>query len=126
MANEFELISRYTRADAIADGILVDVTATAKEAGIKYPTAVTQAVFGKYVRVPDGLSDQDEAGRLWDVLWMLHIAIRQSARNTDALHYTLAVKQFESAGPVPTSLKALCHPGDEGEPVITVMMPDED
>jgi len=126
MSNEYELISRYSRADAIADGVLVDVTSTAKAAGIKYPTAVTQAVFERYVRVPVGLRDQDEAGRLWDVLWMLHVAIRQSSRNTDALHYTLAVKQFESAGPVPTSLKALCHPGDGGEPVITVMMPDED
>lgn len=126
MDDEFELISRYSRADAIADGVLVDVSVMAKEAGIKYPTAVTQAVFERYVRVPEGLADQDEAGRLWDLLWMLRVAIQQAASNTDSLHFTLAVKQFESAGPVPTSLKALCHPGDEGEPVITILLPDED
>ena len=126
MNDEFEVISRYTRADAIADGVLVDVTATAKEAGIKFPTAVTQAVFEHYIRVPDGLSDQDEAGRLWDILFMLHVAIGHATCNTDSLDFRVAVKQTESAGPVPTSLKALCHPGDEGEPVITVMMPDED
>lgn len=126
MSDEFELISRYSRADAVADGVLVDVTAIANEAGIKYPTAVTQAVFEKYVRVPDGLNDQDEAGRLWDILWMLHVSIRHSASNADSLHFTLAVKQFERAGPVPTSLKALCHPGDDGEPVITILLPDED
>ena len=126
MDDEFELISRYTRADAIADGVLVDVTTTAKAAGIKYPTAVTQAVFERYVRVPDGLSDQDEAGRLWDILWLLHVVIGQVTDNTDLLRFTLAVKQTESAGPVPTSLKAMCHPGDEGEPVITIMLPEED
>jgi len=126
MNEEFELISRYTRADAIADGVLVDVTETAKEAGIKYPTALTHAVFEKYIRVPEGLTAQDEPGRLWDVLWMLGVAIRQAAENTDSLHFSVAVRQCESAGPVPTSLKALCHPGDDGEPVITIMMPDED
>lgn len=41
MNDECELISRVTRADALAEGVLVDVTTTAKEAGIKYPTAVT-------------------------------------------------------------------------------------
>jgi len=126
MNNEFELISRYTRADAIADGVLIDVTPTAKEAGIQYPTAVTHAVFEKYVRVPEGLGDQDEAGRLWDVIWMLRVAIQPPARNTDSLHFTLAVKQFESAAAVLTSLKALCHPGDDGEPVITIMLTEED
>jgi hypothetical protein len=126
MDEEFKMISRYSRADAIADGVLVDVTATAKEAGITFPTAVTQAVFEKYVRVPEGLNDQDEAGRLWDIVFLLHIAIRQAAENTDSLHFTVAVKQHQSAGPVPASLRALCHPGDEGEPVITILLPDED
>jgi len=126
MNDEFEVISRYTRADAIADGVLIDVTATAKEAGIKYPTAVTQAVFEQYIRVPDGVRDQDEAGRLWDLLWMLRIAIRQTASNTDSLRFPVAVKQTESAGPVPVSLKALCHAGDEGEPVVTILLQEED
>jgi len=126
MNDEFEVISRYTRADAIADGVLVDVSTTAKEAGIKYPTAVTQAVFEQYIRVPDGVRDQDEAGRLWDLLWMLYIAIRQTASNTDSLRFRVAVKQTESAGPLPVSLKALCHPGDEGEPVVTILLQDED
>jgi uncharacterized protein YunC (DUF1805 family) len=39
-----EVIHAYTRAQAIEDGTLVDVTETAKEAGIKYPTAVTEAL----------------------------------------------------------------------------------
>ena len=40
-----DVIDVYTRAEAIEDGVLVDVTETAKEAGIVYPTAVTQGIM---------------------------------------------------------------------------------
>src|SRR4051794_40044352 len=65
-----DILSRYTRTQAIEDGSLVDVTATAKEAGFRYPVTLTAAVWAEYVAVPDGVECQDEAGRLWDVLWM--------------------------------------------------------
>jgi hypothetical protein len=40
-----EIISRYSRADAIRDGVLIDVSAVAREAGIRYPVALTCAVW---------------------------------------------------------------------------------
>lgn len=43
-----DLIDVYTRAEAIEDGVLVDVTETAKEAGIVYPTAVTQGLWNGF------------------------------------------------------------------------------
>jgi len=124
MNDEFELISRYTRADALADGVLVDVTNSAKQAGIKYPTAVTQAVFEKYIRVPDGVTGQDEAGRIWDILQLLAVAIRLSAGG-DSLAFTVLVRN-DNLAPQRAELKALCHPGDDAEPVITILLPDED
>lgn len=124
MSDDFELIHRYTRAEAIEDGVLVDVTSTAKEAGIQYPTAVTRAVFEQCIRVPDGVVGQDETGRTWDVLWMLRLAIGRSS-NTDSIRYTVLVRNDNNA-PREVELKALCHPGDDAEPVITILMPDED
>src|SRR4051812_27741843 len=38
-----EVIFAYTRKQAIEDGVLVDVTETAKEAGFKIPVALTRA-----------------------------------------------------------------------------------
>jgi hypothetical protein len=32
-----------TRADALRDGVLIDVTATAREAGLRWPVALTAA-----------------------------------------------------------------------------------
>src|SRR5262249_14414043 len=36
MFEEADLIHRYTRAEALADGVLIDVSATAREAGIRW------------------------------------------------------------------------------------------
>jgi len=40
MFENADLIHRYTRADAIADGVLIDVSQTAREAGFAYPVAL--------------------------------------------------------------------------------------
>jgi hypothetical protein len=64
-----DLIHRYTRADALREGVLIDVSPVAREAGIRHPVALTRAVWQRCVAVPPGVLCQDEAGRLWDVLW---------------------------------------------------------
>ena len=79
MFENADLIHRYSRADAIRDGVLIDVSAVAREAGIRYPVAITASVWGKCVAVPPGVECQDEAGRLWDVLWLLKIAANRAA-----------------------------------------------
>jgi hypothetical protein len=126
MFEDFELIHKYSRADALRDGELIDVSETAREAGFRYPVALTRAVWERCVTVPEGVIGQDEAGRLWDVVWMLHLAIRK-AKDGAEVRFALHVRNSNRAGVLPlVSLKALCGPGDQGEPVITVMMPDED
>ena len=67
-----EPISIYTRAQAIEDGVLVDVSVTAREAGFKFSVAITRTVWDGYV-VPDKRARyyQDEMGRLWDILSVL-------------------------------------------------------
>ena len=78
-----EVIYAYTRKQAVADGVQVDVTKTAKEAGISIPVFLTRTVFDAYVTVPPNVQGQDEAGRLWDIVWMLRFAIMRSHGHTD-------------------------------------------
>jgi hypothetical protein len=40
-----EVIHRYTRAGAIRDGVLIDVSQTAREAGVRHPVALTRALW---------------------------------------------------------------------------------
>ncbi len=121
---EFEVIDCFTRRQAIEDGILVDVTPAGKEAGVTYPVALTRGVYESYVAVPPGVKGQDLEGRLCDVLWMLVCGIR-SQRHAAEVRFKLFVRN-DNRRPRLVELKAVCGPGDEGEPVITVMHPWED
>lgn len=42
---ESDIISTYSRAQAVEDGVLVDVSATMREAGITTKTALTRTVY---------------------------------------------------------------------------------
>ncbi len=119
-----EVISSYSRAQALDDGMLIDVSTVAREAGIKFPVALTAAVWAEYVKVPAGVTCQDEAGRLWDILWMMRSSIRLAAGGA-VLVYELLVRN-DNGAPKKVTLKALCGPGDNAAPVITICMPLED
>ena len=126
------VLSVYTRAQAIADGILVDVSETAREAGFRIPVAVTRSVWDRLVALPEGyLGFQDESGRLWDVLWMAHY-YAVSASNSDRVRMCVLVRDIrkdlrDSHRPPRKHFPVVAiGGGDAGEPVITVMFPEDD
>ena len=120
------VIYAYTRSQAVADGVQVEVTKTAKEAGISFPVFLTRTVFDAYVAVPPDVQGQDEAGRLWDVCWMLRFAILRS-RGGNRVPVALYVRNDNTRAKL-VKLIAQCGPldMDDPQPAITVMMPDED
>lgn len=127
MTEESTVIDAYTRGRAMADGVLIDVTEVAKEAGFRIPVAVTAAVWAEYVAVPPGVGGQDERGRLWDVLLMLLVAIRRGRGSGAELRYHVHVRNDDRGGEPPAvELKAVCGPADDGSPCVTVMLPGED
>jgi len=126
MFEEADVIFSYTRAQAIEDGVLVDVTETARECGFKYPVALTARAWAEVVVPPEKArtAGQSEAGRLWDLLWMLLVAIKTSPGGQNTLLYDLIVSDGERQRTV--RLKSICGPGDDSGPVLTIMMPGED
>ncbi len=122
------VIYSYTRAQAVADGGQVEVTTTAREAGITFPVFLTRGVFDAYVSVPPGVTGQDEAGRLWDIVWMLRYAILRSRPGVRRLPVALYVRNSDTARPRLIKLVAECGPldMDDPQPAITVMLPEED
>ena len=116
MLTNDDLIYSYTRAEALADGVLIDVSERARRAGIKYPTACTAGVWALIGTVPESCS-VDESVRLAAVLTAMLTAIRRGgARGTDRV-------EFEALG---AALWAHCGPGDTAEPVITILREGED
>jgi hypothetical protein len=125
MTTDDILIHSYSRKEAIEDGVLIDVTVTAKEAGFRYPVALTSGAWATCVEIPEGVSCQDEMGRLWDVLTMLSHACRsRSGRERERLFDVLVLN--DGISPKPVRLKAVCGPDDDLSPCLTVMLPEED
>jgi|GEM_PF-316210 len=120
-----DLIFEYTRAQAISEGVLVDVSELARDAGFRFPIAMTESAWETCVRVPDMVAGQDETGRLWDVLMVLRFSIAMAPVPGNETQFTVAVRQTDDCA-VDVDLKALCHPGDQAEPVITILLPRED
>ncbi|HLT83486.1 MAG TPA: DUF6573 family protein [Phototrophicaceae bacterium] len=125
-----EPIHVYTRAQALADGVLIDAGPLAREAGFVWPVAYTAAAHAATITwdTANGAL-QDETGRAWDVLWMAKFAVRAVADlRADRVPFGVYVVPnrpgYEEAQLV--SLDLVAGPGDQGEPVLTVCLRGED
>jgi len=125
---QWDVVYQYTRSQAIADGFQIEVTKTAEEAGIRFPVFITRGVYEQCVAVPPGVTGQDEAGRLWDVVWMLRFAIIRSRPGTSRLTVALYVRNSDNSPPRLTKLIATAGALDidDPAPAITLMLPTED
>jgi hypothetical protein len=137
-----EAIHTYTRAQALADGVLVDVTewASAEKGflgGFRWRVAVTAAVWQDLNDIPEWAQGwQDVRGRAHDLLWMASLAVRQAAEGESEVLFDVILSL--SGDPEPRdgrgqgelsstrTYKLVCGPNDDGSPCLTVMRVDED
>jgi hypothetical protein len=124
-------ISGYSRAQALADGVLVDVSEVAKEAGFRVPVALTTGVWERAVAWSAAdtarQTPQDESGRLWDVLWMAYVAARRASGGCQVPYQLHVVPRGGRATRARLlTLHMQIGPGDDGEAVITITLPGED
>lgn len=125
-----EPISTYTRAQAIEDGVLVDLavfTASGHSAvalaGFRFPVAIT----GTALHAVCGCAPEDNPdafARVYALLAIMKVAIRNSV-DGDRIDFTVPAL-FENGDTRQLALYALCGPGDHAEPVVTIMLPEED
>lgn len=121
----WDVISTYTRADALDDGVLVDVTEMAQEAGWNFPVAITQHLYAEITPTEAEKQQlgQSYEGRLWDVLSMAAMTARAINYEIpmDRMGFQVIVAHREGD----TLLHLLAHigPGDQREPVITIGYP---
>ena len=124
--DKLNLIFSYTRAQAIEDGVLIDVTNQAAQLGFKVPTVVTDHLYNGYVVPPAGLEGEGQSveGRLHDLLFRTLVAASRHGTGDrvefDVL-FLMATGRWDTAHVV-----AVIGPGDQGEPVMTIMLPEDD
>ena len=126
MSND-TIIYSYTREQAIEDGVLVDLmqdemTAVCRQ-HYKFPIACTYEVFSIMQKAVENENYcNDYAGILHDMLWMSRSCGYKIDQSTVMFPVIIAgagrQRKFH--------FKLLVHPGDNMEPVITIMLPDQD
>lgn len=121
MDSKTDVIFTYTREQAIEDGVLVDVSewASSREmlGRFRIPVAMTAGVWD-LVQPPEH-SYEDTRGRVHDVLWLAWVAARWHPK-ADRAVFTVRF------GHEDVNLVLHVGPGDQGEPVATIMLPWED
>ena len=123
-----EVIYSYTRKQALADGVQVDVSQTAEQAGFRIPVFMTDTVFNGYVHVPEGMEGyENEDDRLKHILVALHNAIANSKTQQDRLHFRIYVCNNLRGAEI-IDLYSVCAAVDIDDPApsITIMLPHED
>lgn len=129
---ESDIISTYSRAQAVEDGVLVDVSATMRETGITTKTALTRTVYEDCVAWTDADTKrqtyQDESGRLWDVLFMARRVVRSLSRVGDSVLFQVLRVPRGGRGMRPrlVTLKVVLGRDEMDEWTLTIMQPDED
>lgn len=118
----------WSRAQAVVDGFQLDITRTAKKAGIRFPVFLTRAVFDACVAVPEGTPEHDKAGRLWNIVWTLRFVIRKAGRHGQIyVPFDLYVCDDDCR---PKLVKLIASFGaldfDDSQTAITITMPNEE
>ena len=123
-----DVVYSYTRAQAIEDGVLIDATigdlAEVTRQHFKHPVAMTEAVYHLIRRAVEHPKHLNDWRGVWhDILWMSR---KNIIRRFDATCHLFQVTITGTGRRNLHTLKAMCHPGDNAEPVITIMLPEED
>lgn len=122
-----DVISTYTRAEAIEDGFLVDLMQGEMlevcKQHFSWPIACTNTVFSIMQKAVENKKHcNDYAGILHD---MLHMSKVYYQRIDDSSRYFKVI--ITGAGRKRNYVfKMMVHAGDHGEGVVTIMMPNED
>ncbi len=124
------VVFTYSRKQAIKDGVLIDITDTAKEIGFISSVAVTSTVWHENIVPAKELEyfGQSVKGRAWDVISRLYFQI-QCSEATDVIYFKTVFMMPEEQHIYKhetVELKAVVSAGDNGEPVLTIMLPEED
>ncbi len=122
---QWEVITVYTRKQALADQVLIDITDVARPNGFKVPTAVTAGLWA-IVTPTEELEALGEAleSRLRKVLLLLFLEIRKAAKDCDSISFSV---DFQTApNRIETfELLAVMGPDDDLKPCLTIGLPED-
>jgi hypothetical protein len=115
--NGFEVISIYTRKQAIEDGVLTDVTELSKRAGFKLHTVIAEGLMNEVLREA-ARTEREIDTVIYFLLKLANFKIVNEGSGVDMIKI-----------PLPWNKQRVFYvhigPGDDGEAVLTLMFPED-
>lgn len=123
---DFAPVYSYSRAQAIADGVLIDVTKQAKSVGFIVHTVVTDTLWGSIIH-SDEATDKDLEVKITAFLKRCYA----EATLAFIAHPIVKRAYFDYQDPdkpsmAPHHIIVAAGPGDSAETVLTIMFPSDD
>lgn len=125
-----EVIHSYTRAEAIEDGVLVDLSSrfpdVCRQLYRSPSVACTAAVWGILEQAANNPKHCNEMDALvWDLLFMSFRGVVKRIDPTSHF-FEVIISGTARGGDKYYTFKAVCGPNDDGSPCITISLPEED
>jgi len=123
---EWPVISVYTRKQAIEDGVLIDITEAARQFGFMLPFAITSNLHQQYVAPPQdvqdipGQSEEERLARLLNQAWIAACSEKQTNHVVFGMMFLMEPEEFETS-----NIWLIIDGGDDGQPVLTLMLPED-
>lgn len=123
-AANLQVVRYSSRAQALKDGTLVDITVAAEQAGLRgLHVAMTREAWSRCVAATPVMENagSNRHRRLWEVAGMLHAAMRRSVPRCEI---TLEIRCLDqSLRTIAVPLRVVAGTGDAGKPVLTLTLP---
>lgn len=113
------------REQAIQAGILIDVTEDAKKLGLTFPITITKPLWDIGIAPTTGLSEQDKADRLRDVLMAFRLRLAGQTTLSPLIDFPAMLALPPGGVPQPVPLFALIQPDEQNRAMATLLLPNE-
>jgi len=132
--DEVEVIHTYSHQQAVEDGIVMDVSHMARRMGFDVPVFVTNTVWAEAI-CPDGVSGDDRVGLfLAYVKGTLRYLHEEDALEDDLIELPLTLpmvgvhvidREGKEIEPMERTLWLHLDANDKGEPIFTILFPED-
>ena len=113
------------RQQAIQAGILIDVTEDAKKLGLTFPITITKPLWDIGIAPIEGISEQDKAERLRDVLMAFRLRLAGQSTLSPLIDFPAMLALPPGGVPQPVPLFAMIQPDEQNRATATLLLPNE-
>ena len=110
---------------AIASGVLIDVTPTAQQLGFSFPISITKPLWEVGIAPTDTIGEEEKLHRLRDVLIAFRLRLASQPTVSPLIDFPALLAFPPNGAPQLIPLFALIQPDEQNRAMATLLLPNE-